>query len=141
MRVTRFWHRGALATIADEDFLWFDQPNGDVPQRISFADLKTAIAGGGGDSPFVELDEATYTLSDDDNGKVFYSTAACTVTLPSGLTAGLEATFIQATADVLTLSPSNPAAINGAQDDVTPSAQFKAIYLGMPAPSLYLAVL
>ena len=72
----------------------------------------------------------TYTIQASDNGKnvVFTNGAAIAVTLPDTLALDFQCSIIQAGAGVPTVTP-NTDTINGAATPVTPTAQWKALYL------------
>lgn len=67
--------------------------------------LAPVISATGGSSilPVMEIATAT-TIADSDNGKVIIVTASCTVTVPNGLIAGFECSFVTLAGVTLTIS-------------------------------------
>ena len=73
----------------------------------------------------------TYTVLAEDNGMnlIFTNGSAIAVTLPDTLLLDFQFSAIQAGVGVPTITRSGSDTINGAATGVTPSAQWKAIYL------------
>ena len=84
----------------------------------------------------------TYTIVAGDNGKVltFNNAASIAVTLPDTLDTDFQCSIVQIGAGVPTVTPATDT-INGAGTGVTPSAQWKAMYLSQYAATTWLAVL
>ena len=84
----------------------------------------------------------TYTIVASDNGKVltFNNAASIAVTLPDTLDTDFQCSIVQIGAGVPTVTPATDT-INGAGTGVTPSAQWKAMYLSQYAATTWLAVL
>ena len=85
----------------------------------------------------------TYTITAADSGKVltFNNAAACAVTLPDTLDTNFQCTIVQVGAGVPTVTRSGTDTINGAATGVTPSAQWKGMYLSQYAAGTWLALL
>lgn len=85
----------------------------------------------------------TYTIAASDNGKTltFNNAAAIAVTLPDTLDDGFSCIVIQLGAGVPTVTRSGTDTINGAAAGVTPSAQWKAMYLSQYGAGTWLALL
>ena len=85
----------------------------------------------------------TYTIVAADVGKVIVCTnaAAIAVTLPDTLDTDFQCTVVQAGAGVPTVTRSGTDTINGAATGVTPSAQWKGMYLAQYAAGTWLALL
>ena len=85
----------------------------------------------------------TYDIAAADSGKVltFNNSAAIAVTLPDTLDTDFQCTVIQIGAGVPTVTRSGTDTINGAATGVTPSAQWKGMYLSQYAAGTWLALL
>ena len=85
----------------------------------------------------------TYTILAADSGKVltFNNAASIAVTLPDTLDTDFQCTVIQIGAGVPTVTRSGTDTINGAATGVTPSAQWKGMYLSQYAAGTWLALL
>jgi len=86
---------------------------------------------------------ASDTILATDNGKVliYTSGSAVAVTLPDDLDVNFHCSIIQAGAGVVTVTRSGADTINGAATGVTPSAQWKGMYLNQFAAGEFLALL
>ena len=84
----------------------------------------------------------TDTILATDNGKVliYTSGSAVAVTLPDDLDVNFHVSIIQAGAGVVTVTRSGTDTINGAATGVTPSAQWKGMYLNQFAAGEFLAL-
>ena len=85
----------------------------------------------------------TYTIQASDSGKVIIcnNAAAIAVTLPDTLDTYFQCTVVQVGAGVPTVTRSGTDTINGAGTGVTPSAQWKGIYLTQYTAGTWLALL
>lgn len=85
----------------------------------------------------------TYSIQASDSGKVltFNNAASIAVTLPDTLDTNFQCTVIQIGAGVPTVTRSGTDTINGAATGVTPSAQWKGMYLSQYAAGTWLALL
>lgn len=83
----------------------------------------------------------SYTILASDTSKVlvFTNAAAIAVTLPDGLSTNFQCTIVQAGAGVPTITPVTDT-VNGAGTGVSPSAQWKALYLAQFLATEWMAV-
>jgi len=84
----------------------------------------------------------TYTIVEADNGKVltFNNASAVAVTLPDTLSTNFQCTIVQIGAGAVTVTPATDT-INGAGTGISPTAQWKGMYLSQYAATTWLALL
>lgn len=108
---------------------------------LTAAQVRTLL---GVDAASVNVQSGTsYTIQTSDAGKVvvFTNGASIAVTLPDTLDDYFQFTVVQAGAGVPTVTRSGSDTINGAATGVTPSAQWKGMYLCQYSSGAWLALL
>ena len=113
-----------------------------MPRDVAVTGVLSTTGGVLAPGVFNNQTGTTYTIVAGDNGKVltFNNAASIAVTLPDTLDTNFQCSIVQIGAGVPTVTPATDT-INGAGTGVTPSAQWKAMYLSQYAATTWLAVL
>jgi len=116
------------------------------PQELYFTDDDSADHRLGGllfPAVYNNQTGTSYTILESDNGKIltFNNASSIAVGFPDTLSVDFQCTIVQIGAGVVTVTPSGSDTVNGAGTGVSPSAQWKGLYLSQYSATNWLALL